>query len=459
MPGWMRTRPVRRRGFLEVGTVAGLGLTLPSLLAFESRARGAESTGDTRTPGRSLEPRAKAVIQLHLGGGFPQHESFDPKPEAPAEYRGSFGVVKTHAGDVFSDNLPKLAAEAGRFTVLRSVVGKIPDHAQATYHLFKAYTPTAVIDYPPMGSVVSHELGRRGLVPPYVVVPNQPLFVGGTGFLGSAYGPFELNSDPGKRGFRVGDISLPDGMSLDRFARGRRLREAIGGHIRSSEADLATLDSMDGFYEQAFSIITSVEAQRAFTLEGEPEGSLSLYGSTITGSVPGPDRMLHPKGLAERLIVARRLVEAGARFVTVSYGEWDAHTDVRKACLDQMAPLDHALAGLITDLDRRGMLDTTLVWVTTEFGRTPKVNAAGGRDHHARCYSMMLAGGGVARGLIHGVSDSTGGEPARDAVTLEDVQHTVYHLLGIDATKELVAFGTRPIEIVQEGRLVSAILA
>ena len=152
-------------------------------------------------------------------------------------------------------------------------------------------------------------------------------------------------------------------------------------------------------------------------------------------------------------------MEAGTRFVTVNNGGWDSHVDVKLNCDDQMAPLDHAIAGLITDLKRRGLLDTTLVWVTSEFGRTPKVNAASGRDHWARCYSMLMAGGGIARGLVYGASDPLGGEPARDAVPLEHLQFTVYHLLGIDANKELLAFGTRPIEIIKDGELVKGILA
>jgi len=145
--------------------------------------------------------------------------------------------------------------------------------------------------------------------------------------------------------------------------------------------------------------------------------------------------------------------------VTVTYGGWDAHADIRKNCLDQMAPLDHAISGLITDLDRRGMLDTTLVWVTSEFGRTPRINASAGRDHWARCYSMLLAGGGITRGVIHGRSDATAAEPANDGVTLEDVLFTIYHQLGIDADKRLLAFGTRPIDIIKDGHLIKKILA
>jgi uncharacterized protein (DUF1501 family) len=155
--------------------------------------------------------------------------------------------------------------------------------------------------------------------------------------------------------------------------------------------------------------------------------------------------------------VARKLVEAGVRFVTVTYGSWDCHVDVKKNTLDQMPALDHGIAGLISDLDQRGLLDSTIVWVTSEFGRTPKINKDSGRDHHARCYSMVIAGGGFARGQFYGASDATGAEPARDALPLEDLLFTIYHQLGIDADKELLAFGTRPIEIIH-GKLVPGLL-
>jgi len=450
---------VSRRHAVQAGTFGALGLSLGDMLRLEARGEASTEAFQTTKGGSSITPaRALSVIQLHLGGGFPQHESFDPKPEAPVEYRGSFGVVKTKSGDVFSDNFPKTAAISDKITVVRSMVGKIPDHGLATYHLFKGYTPTAVIDYPPMGSIVSHELGGRGELPPYIAIPNQMGFVGGTGFLSSTYGPFELNGDPGQQGFKVRDFSIPEGVPMDRFDRRRKAREIVQQRIRDLEADPATLDTMDDFYKSAYTLLTSKEAQKAFTFEGESEDTFKLYGSDVTGSVRGPDGKYHTKGLAERLIMARRLVEAGTRFVTVSYGSWDSHVDVKKSCLEQIAPLDAAIAGLVTDLEQRGMLDTTLFWLTSEFGRTPKVNGDSGRDHWARNYSMLLAGGGIAKGVIHGASDSTGGEPARDAVPLEDLQFTVYHQLGIDANKELVAFGTRPIEIIKDGNLVKGIL-
>ena len=449
-----------RRQAIQAGVFGALGLSLGDLLRIEARGQSPGTQAFNAASGSKGKgpARALSVIQLHLGGGVPQQESFDPKPEAPVEYRGSFGVSKTRQGEVFSENFPKTSAVADKITVVRSVVGRIPDHAQATYHLFTGYTPTAVIDYPQMGSVVSHELGIRGELPPYIAIPNRNSMAGGTGFLSSTYGAFELNADPGQAGFKVRDFSIPDGVTPGRLDRRVAARRIVEKQIRKLEADPTTLDTMDDFYKQAYTLLTSRQARAAFTLDGETEETMQLYGRDVVG-LRGPDNKFHPKGLAERLILARRLVEAGTRFVTVTYGEWDSHVDVRKNCLDQMPALDHAIAGLVTDLDRRGMLDTTLFWVTTEFGRTPKVNGTSGRDHWARCYSMLLAGGGFARGLIHGASDATAAEPARDAVPLESLLFTIYHQLGIDADKELVAFGTRPIEIVKDGKLVKGLLA
>ena len=447
-----------RRQTLQVGICGALGLSLGDLLRLEARSADTTNQAFSATDAKyALPAKALSVIQLHLGGGWPQQESLDPKPEAPVEYRGSFGVTKTKLGDVFSENMPLTAAIADKITVVRSLVGRIPDHAQATYHLFTGYTPTAVIDFPQVGAVVSHELGVRGDLPPYIAIPNNHSFAGSTGFLSSTYGAFDLNADPGQSGFKVRDFAIPDGVSKERFDRRRSAREIVEKNIRQLEADPTTLDTMDDFYQRAYTLLTSPNAQQAFTLNGESEATMQLYGRDVVG-LRGPDNKFHPKGLAERLILARRLVEAGTRFVTVTYGEWDSHVDVRKSCLDQMPALDHAIAGIVTDLDQRGMLDTTLFWVTTEFGRTPKVNSTSGRDHWARCYSNLLAGGGFARGLIYGASDATAAEPARDAVPLEDLLFTIYHQLGIDANKELVAFGTRPIEIIKDGKLVKGLV-
>jgi hypothetical protein len=443
-----------RRQALQAGVFGALGLSLGDMLRLEA----ADNDAFTQARGIRKEAKALSVIQLHLGGGFQQQESLDPKPEAPVEIRGSFGVTRTKSGDVLSDNFPETAKIADKVTVLRSLVGRVPDHGLATYHLFTGYPKTAVIDYPQMASIVSHELGKRGELPPYVAIPGKNAFSGGTGFISSAYGPFELGSDPGASNYQVRDFSIPEGVSTDRFQRRLAARQVVEQRLRKQQVDPNTLETMDDFYRQAQTLLTSSQAQAAFRLDSESEATFDLYGRDVVG-LKGPDNRYHPKGLAERLIVARRLVGSGVRFVTVTYGAWDCHVDVRSNTLDQMPALDHAIAGLVTDLDQRGLLDSTIFWVTSEFGRTPKVNRDGGRDHHARCYSNLIAGGGFTRGQFYGMSDATGAEPSRDAVPLENLLFTIYHQLGIDANKELLAFGTRPIEIIKDGKLVEGLLS
>ena len=442
-----------RRQAIQAGVLGALGLSMGDLFHLQAADKAAKTTG----PAKKLQARALSVIQLHLPGAMQQHESFDPKPEASVDIRGSFGVTKTKTGDFLSENFPQTAKITDKVTLLRSVVGRVPDHGIASYHLFTGYPPTAVIDYPQMGSIVSHELGQRGELPPYVAIPSKNAFGGGTGFLSSTFGPFEINSDPGEAGYKVRDFSIPEGVSLERFDQRQTARQLVEKRLRGLEADPELLGTMNDFYKQAYTLLTSEQAQAAFTLEGVSDSERELYGSHVTG-LKGPDNKYHPKGLAEKLIVARKLVQSGVRFVTVSYGTWDCHVDVKKNTLDQMPALDHGIAGLITDLDQRGMLDSTIVWVTTEFGRTPKINKDSGRDHHARCYSMLVAGGGFTRGQIYGASDATGAEPARDALPLEDLLFTIYHQLGIDAEKKLLAFGTRPIDIIK-GKLAPRLLA
>ena len=398
---------------------------------------------------------AKSIIHLNLSGGFSAQESWDPKPEAPIDYRGSFGVVKTGNGYYFSENFPRMAQISDKITVVRSMHCKIPDHGQATYHLFTGYLPTTVIDYPQMGSVIAHEYGIRNNMPPYIAIPNGNSFAGGTGYLSSKYGVFELNADPGGRGdFNVKDLSLPGGVSARQFERRTKARAVLESSLQDRKVDKSQLGTMKQFYEQAYTLLNSEAAQKAFTLEGESDTTRELYGQ---GYILNYRRQ--PAAVGARLLMARRLVDAGVRFVSVDYGGWDNHKSIRDAYLDKGPALDHAIAGLISDLDQRGMLDETLVMVTTEFGRTPRVNTANGRDHWARSYSMMLAGGGITRGQIYGASDATANEPDKNPVALEDFLCTVYHQLGIDSNKELLAFGTRPIEIVKGGKVVKGLLA
>jgi hypothetical protein len=432
-------RPGRsRREFLYVGLVGGLGLTLGNYLGLGPRQARAEiKTYDSK------EGVAKSVIHIFLPGGISAQESFDPKPYAPIEYRGAFGTIKTKLdGEVFSETLPHLAGIADKLTIVRSMTHGEAAHERGTHNMFTGYRPSPALQYPSMGSVVSHELGSRNSLPPYVVVPNMSTPYAGSGYLSSAYGPFSLGADPASGGFRVRDLTLPDGIDEKRFNRRRSILAAVDDHFRSLEKSDA-LDAMDSFYQRAYGLISSKQAREAFEVSAEPEPIKEKYGKNAAGM---------------RMLMCRRLVEAGVRFVSMTYGSWDHHTNLVGGFKNQIPPFDQALAALIGDLEQRGMLDSTLVMVTTEFGRSPKINKDNGRDHWPRVFSIALAGGGIKKGQIYGASDATASEPSRDPLTVEDFATTIYNQLGIVADKELMAPGGRPIEIVQGGKVVEALL-
>jgi hypothetical protein len=425
-----------RRDVLRVGVVGALGLTLGDF--FKLR----EARADQKFY-ESKEGPAKSIIQIVLPGGMAHQESWDPKPEAPLEYRGPFGVAKTKLkGVVFGENFVQLAKVADKMTVIRSIAGKEADHGRATYAMYTGYRKSPAVEHPSLGAVVSHEFGPRANLPPYVAVPNASEY-GGTGYLGSQFGPFGIGSDPGRSGYQVRDLILPPGVDDERFAKRQRIRGAVDSHFRSLVSKAEALGAMDEFYQRAYAMISSPASREAFDISKETDATKAKYGKNEAGL---------------RFLLARRLVESGVRFVTVSYGGWDHHAGIESAMKRQAPILDQALAGLIADLDDRGILDSTLVLVTSEFGRTPKVNATAGRDHYPRVYSLALAGGGFKRGLVYGSSNSTASEPEENPVRIEDVLTTVYHQLGINADKELMAPGARPIEIVNGGEVVKDLI-
>lgn len=430
--GW---RP-NRREFLYVGLLGSLGLTVGDL--FRLRAA---------TPGSKAalgESRAKSVINIYLPGGLAAQESFDPKLLAPIEYRGPLSTVKTKlAGVHFSEALKNTADIADKITVVRSMTHGEADHDRGTHNMFTGYRPSPAIQYPSFGSVVSHEMGSRNDMPPYVVIPNLPNQFAGTGYLGSAYGPFGLGADPVSKDFKVRDLSLPGGIDESRFAMRREMRAVVDAHFSALEKSDA-LEGMDSFYQRAYAMISSDKARAAFSLKDEPGQLREDYGSNTAG---------------QRMLLARRLVESGVRFVSLTYGGWDHHDNIKNAINGQMPNFDKAFAALIRDLDKRGMLDSTLVMVTTEFGRTPKINGTAGRDHWPRVFNIVLAGGGIKRGEVYGSSDATGGEPDTDPLTVPDFAATVYHLLGINYDKDLLAPGNRPVKIVKDGSVVKELLA
>jgi uncharacterized protein (DUF1501 family) len=291
--------------------------------------------------------------------------------------------------------------------------------------------------------VVSHELGIRKNMPPYVCVPSMSNPYAGSGYLSAAYGPFSLGSDPSAGGFKVRDLSLAGGVDDARFDRRKNILASVDNHFRTMEKSDA-LTAMDSFYQNAYSLISSKEAREAFDLAAEPEATKEAYGKNTAGM---------------RMLMARRLVEGGVRFVSLTYGGWDHHTQIKNGFKTQMPPFDKAFAALIRDLDQRGMLDSTLVMVSSEFGRSSKVNKDEGRDHWPKVFSVVLAGGGVKKGFVLGASNATATEPERDAIGPEDLATTLYHQLGIVADKELMAPGNRPIEIVDGGKVRQELLA
>ena len=286
-------------------------------------------------------PRAKSILHIFLPGGMAQQESFDPKPYAPLEYRGSFGAVKTKLpGELFSEMWPETAGVADKLCIVRSMSHGEAAHERGTHNMFTGYRPSPAIQYPSLGSIVGHELGSRADLPAYVCVPNQPNPYAGTGYLNSSYGPFSLGADPGQGGFRVRDLALPDGVDAWRFTRRRTAMDAVNAHFEAVEKADA-IGAMDTFYQQAYSLISSPKAREAFNLDAEPPAIRDEYGRNVAGS---------------RLLMCRRLIAAGVRVVSVTYGGWDFHRDIVPATRQEVPPLDRAFAALIRDLDRTGLL-------------------------------------------------------------------------------------------------------
>ncbi|MGD2017923.1 MAG: DUF1501 domain-containing protein [Planctomycetota bacterium] len=388
--------------------------------------------------------RAGAVIQIFLPGGLAHQETFDPKPYSPVAYRGDVKTIGTSMGGVRFGSLCKETAKvADRLTVIRSFTHGEAAHERGVHNMMTGFRPSPAVVYPSMGSVVSHELGGQRDLPAYVCVPQPPSVYAGPGYLSSSYAPFGLGGDPASRGFKVRDLDLPGGVDAERFARRRAMLDDVNGHfVDAVEAD--EVGAMGDFYQRAYSLLESATARDAFRLDKEPEKLRERYGKG---------------GAGQRLLMARRLVESGVRYVTVSLGSWDMHQRISRGMGQQFPAVDRAFAALVADLDERGLLDSTLVLLTTEFGRTPKLNPTGGRDHWPRVFSVVMAGGGVKRGYVHGRSDATASEVEEKAVGPEDLARTIYTLIGVDPDRTLLAGGNRPLQLVKGGRVIREVLA
>ncbi|MBO0698469.1 MAG: DUF1501 domain-containing protein [Zavarzinella sp.] len=428
--------PASRRTFLQVGAVTSLGLTLDGFLRLQA------ARAETEAP--SKEGKAKSVIHIFLPGGAAHQESWDPKPNAPIEYRGEMGVVPTKLeGVFFNECLKQTAQVADKLAICRSMTHGEAAHERGTHNMFTGYRPSPALQYPAFGSVVSHEFGPRNNLPPYVCIPSVPTTYAGSGYLSSKYAPFALGSDPANPGFTVQDLALPGGVDDKRFTTRKNMLSAVNDHFAAKEKS-DNIAAMDTFYQQAYSLISSQKAREAFNINAEQAKLRDQYGRNAAG---------------QRMLMARRLVEAGVRFVSLTYGGWDLHSGIKAGTQSQLPQFDQAFATLITDLNQRGLLDSTLVMVSSEFGRTPKINPTAGRDHWPKVFSVVLAGGGIKKGIVHGASDATATEPEDDPLDVDGLSQTVYHCLGISGEKKLMSPGDRPQRIVDGGKPVKELLA
>jgi hypothetical protein len=421
---------MHRREFLRVGALTGLGLSLPMLFAKRAIAKERGSSD-------------VSCILIWTRGGTSHHDTFDPKPDAPLSVRGEFGVIPTAVPGVkFTEILPRMASELGRYGLLRGWNPKNAGHGIAEYYMLSGHPFNPSLIYPSYGSVLSHEKGFRTHMPPYVQLGDQVDRIngGGTaGYLGLEHNPFEIFSDPNSAQFSVRDITLPQGLSLSRFQRRRGMLRAIDAFQRDTEAQVAEFESLDQHYQAALNLITAPETKQAFEIQKEDPRLRDAYGRTRFG---------------QSCLLARRLIEAGVRFVTVSDGGWDTHTNNFEALKkSRIPPIDRALPELLIDLQGRGLLGTTLVVWLTDFGRTPKVNSASGRDHWASAGFAIMAGAGIPGGAVLGKTDDEGGMVTQGEYFSEDIAATIYAKLGIPLDLITMTPDGRPIKL-NEGKLI-----
>lgn len=434
-----------RRDFLQVGMLGAVGLSLPSYLAAKDAGK-VDRTHDDR-----------ACIMIFNLGAPSQLDTFDPKPDAPAEIRGPFDTIRTKSKDIqLTEILPLHAKVADKFSLVRSVHhGGAAVHDAGWQMMQTGRLFTGGIQTPHVGAVVSHLRGRRTDLPPFVVLPELMGRGGGNlpngqagGFLGKAHDPFSLNADPSKPNFQVPDLLPPKSIGTARLDRRRRMRDIVDQTVKDFEAS-ENAELLDSNFDAAFRMMTSKQAREAFDLSKEKREVRERYGMNRFGQC---------------CLLARRLIEAGVRFVTINTFltvfdiiSWDIHGSKPFASIEQMKTIvcpmyDKAYSALIEDLDQRGMLDTTLVTNLAEFGRTPRINPAGGRDHWPQCFTVGFAGGGVQGGRVIGKSDPIGGTPAERPVDPGHVAATIFHSLGFDVERHLPGPAGRPFPLVDFGK-------
>lgn len=447
-----------RRDFIQLGLGGLLGAGFGDLLRLEagsvSAAKAAASRG---VPGQKASagaaPGGKPVncILIWLDGGPSHYETFDPKPGAPSDIRGSFQDIATAVPGIrFSEAVPELAKVADKVTVIRSICHKDPNHGGGNHYLMTG-SPTPVpvacgafvTFHPSFGSVVSWQRGQRQGLPPYVSMPSVTRS-GGPNFLGGKHSAFVIDGQPNSADFKVRDVALPAEISEGRAAHRRELRSALDTMAR--HADRLAEDpavNFDQYLQQGVDLVLSSQAQAAFDLSREDKKVRDEYGRNDFG---------------QRLLMARRLVEVGVSWVTVNSGGWDHHTKLFEAYKgDSVRNMDRGVAALVRDLDQRGLLDSTLVVLLGEFGRTPKVNKDAGRDHWPHAMSILMAGAGCPRGAVVGATDAKGYAASEAVYRPEDFAASLYWKMGIDPNQVLHTNTGRPVQLVNNGRRIREI--
>lgn len=445
---------ITRRHLLKVGCLGLLGMNVPGAALAAAR--------------RGSKPRARAVIFLHQFGGPSHHDTLDMKPAAPAEVRGEFKpMASSLTGIPICERLPRLAKVMDRVTLVRSIHHEMKNHNSAGYYSLTGYAPPTDDQrlrdtsdlFPAYGSVVSKLAPARAGVPTFVAYPHVIRDGSVTpgqhaSFLGKSYDPLFIQQDPNDPDFRLPELSLPANLSAERLRNRRAVMQLIDDQTRLLETS-ARARGLDAHYQRALSMLSSPSIKRAFDLSAEPDKVRDAYGRTTYG---------------QGCLLARRLVEAGARFINVYLsasiggctGGWDTHGFRGKPMYPilkrYLLPItDHTLPTLLEDLEARGLLDDTLVVWVGEFGRSPRINKLAGRDHWPQCYTALLAGGGVKRGYVHGASDKMGAYPASEAVRPEDLSATLFHLLGIDPRTEVHDNLDRPLPI-SAGKVITNVV-
>lgn len=437
-----------RRDFLKIGAAGLFGLSLPQLLQLEARANETNPTARTNR-------RATSVIMVWLSGGPATIDMWDLRPNAPEGIRGEFREIPTTADGVkICEHLPRMAQVMNRCTIVRSLAHTIPSHGPATVFMTTGNKPTPAVQYPSLGSLVTRLMPAAQGVPPYVSFTElRNGSAGLAGYLGTGYNPFIVEGAGGgaangrnatASSLRVRGITLPTGFTLEQLENRDRLLRNFDSGFESVDRQADLVDGLDAFHRQALDILRSDRTRNAFNLQSEAESVRTRYGTTPFG---------------QGALAARRLVEAGVRFVTISLGGWDTHSQTFNAHRTRLLPqLDQVLSALIGDLDGRGMLDNTIVYCAGEFGRTPRVNQNSGRDHWARSMAVVLAGGGFRQGYAHGTTDVQGMAPATDPCTPDDVSSTIFTQLGLDPHQELQTPTGRPMQLFREGRAIPRLI-